>query len=74
MSSNAAIETCEWDTGCTSVATRHVRWIVGPNNDGAREKHLCDAHTADLHERPCGAQDAPVARCGAECWGIGCAQ
>jgi hypothetical protein len=54
MSNNTPIETCEWDTGCPSVATRHVRWIVGQNNDTVREKHLCDAHTADLHERPCG--------------------
>jgi hypothetical protein len=69
MHSETDVQLCMWDTGCVNAASRHVSWIIGTDQHGdrRRDKHLCDAHTAELHERPCGAQDRAMSQCGPSC-------
>lgn len=63
--SNQGAEICEWDRGCANTATLHARWLL--NNGDAREKHLCEAHAAELRETTPEVQDRPLSSCGASC-------
>jgi hypothetical protein len=70
MSQPATIEKCQWvgdntPGNCPNTATLHVNWLL--NNGDQRERHLCEGHTADLRERPCGAEYKPLDTCGASC-------
>ncbi len=73
MTSEIAPQLCAWDAGCVRAATRHVNWILRGNQDDdkRREKHLCDAHTSELRDRP-GVTDITQDRSLRSCSGVNC--
>ena len=53
------------DTGCNVPAAKHVNWLLYSGD--RREKHLCEAHTAEVREQACESRYRPVKECGAGC-------
>lgn len=69
MSEQAAVEHCQWHLedrpSCRRDAILHVSWLW--NSGYRQDKHLCEAHAAELREKPYEMQERPITNCGASC-------